>query len=86
MGGVPGRSPIALSVERQFEIIGEALSQLSRQDGETANRIPNPRRIVAFRNVLVHGYASVDDELVWSVATGELVALIDSLNELLADQ
>lgn len=55
------------AVERQFEIIGEALSQLSKCDAELANLIPEHRRIIAFRNVLIHGYADVDDRLVWSV-------------------
>ena len=40
-------------------------------------------RIVAFRNVLIHAYASVDDDLVWSVATEKVAALVASLNELL---
>ena len=44
-------------VERQFEIIGEALTQLRNGDPETAERVPDLRRIVAFRNILAHGYA-----------------------------
>lgn len=39
------------AVERQFEIIGEALSQLSKREPESAERIPDLARIVAFRNV-----------------------------------
>ncbi|HET6237145.1 MAG TPA: HepT-like ribonuclease domain-containing protein [Acetobacteraceae bacterium] len=42
--------------ERKFEIIGEALSQLSKLDPALANRIPGVAAIVAFRNVLIHGY------------------------------
>jgi len=71
------------AVERQFEIIGEALSQLSRDHPEISERIPDLPRIVAFRNVLIHAYASVDDGLVWSVATEKLEALLATLNELL---
>jgi uncharacterized protein with HEPN domain len=41
------------AVERQFAIIGEALSQLSRVAPELAPRFPELRRVVAFRNVLV---------------------------------
>jgi uncharacterized protein with HEPN domain len=41
------------AVERQFEILGEALGQLDRLDATLAARIPDLRQIVAFRNVLI---------------------------------
>ena len=58
------------AVERQFEILGEACNQLAKLDPELAERVPNLRRIVDFRNVLAHAYAVVDDSLVWGTATG----------------
>ncbi|MCP2247847.1 HepT-like ribonuclease domain-containing protein [Lentzea aerocolonigenes] len=57
------------AVERQFEIIGEALNNLSKVSPELAAAVPDLPRIVAFRNILIHGYASVDDALVWQVLT-----------------
>jgi uncharacterized protein with HEPN domain len=55
------------AVERQFEIIGEALAQLARIDAAVAQKVPDLRQIIAFRNVLIHGYATVDPARVWRV-------------------
>ncbi len=71
------------AVERQFEIVGEALNQLSRLDPDTASAIPELSRVVAFRNILIHGYASVDDRLVWGVIELNLDSLRAALDRLL---
>lgn len=73
------------AVERQFEIVGEALGRLSHADADLAGQIPDLPRIVAFRNVLIHGYASVDDLLVWQVANERVEPLIALLTDLLGD-
>lgn len=59
---------VRAAVERKFEIIGEALAQLARLDPALAARVPEYRRIIAFRNVIIHGYATVDDGEVWRIA------------------
>lgn len=74
------------AVERQFEVVGEALERLAGADPDTAEQIDDLARIVAFRNVLIHGYATIDDAIVWQVATGRLPRLIDLLAELLEDR
>ena len=71
------------AVERQFEIVGEALSHLRRADPETAAAIPDLQRAVAFRNILIHGYATVNDRTVWGIVTVDLPALRGALHELL---
>ena len=63
------------AVEREFEIIGEALTRLARLDQETAGRISEYSRIIAFRNILIHGYTDVDDRLVWDVVMTKLPVL-----------
>jgi uncharacterized protein with HEPN domain len=55
------------AVERQFEVIGEAINRLSKIDHNAADSLPDARRIVAFRNILVHGYDVIDNHVVWDV-------------------
>ncbi len=63
------------AVERQLAIVGEALWRLRTVDPKSANRIGDIDRIVAFRHVLVHRYATVDDRLVWGIVEGRLAHL-----------
>ncbi len=70
-----GDSMVRSAVERQFEIIGEALTQLARLDAAIAERITDHRRIIAFRNLLIHGYAEVDNRLVWDIVQSNLPML-----------
>ena len=62
-------------VERKLEIIGEALNQLSKIDPSITARIPDTPKIVAFRNLLIHGYAVVDHIRVWRIIHESLPAL-----------
>jgi uncharacterized protein with HEPN domain len=50
------------AVEREFILIGEAVSSIRRLRPEIADRISNSSMIVGFRNLLAHDYAAVDDE------------------------
>jgi uncharacterized protein with HEPN domain len=74
------------AVERQFEIVGEALSQLARLDKSMAERIPEHRAVIAFRTLLIHGYAVIDRARVWRIVQDDLPRLRAALNELLADR
>ena len=71
------------AVERQFEIIGEALSQLSKVDADLAAQIPEHTQVIAFRNVLIHGYAALDDRKVWRAAEVSLPKLAIAVDRLL---
>jgi uncharacterized protein with HEPN domain len=77
------------AVERKFEIIGEALSKLSRLSPDLAGRIPDIGDAIAFRNILIHGYAVVEHDRVWWIAHNSLpvlraavAALLDELGPL----
>lgn len=78
------RPMVRAAVEREFEIVGEALAQLTKVDTAVADRISDRRRIVASGNILVHGYADVDDRLVWDVVTTKLATLRAEVDALLA--
>jgi uncharacterized protein with HEPN domain len=73
------------AVERQLEILGEALKNLRSADAETATRIPNVHAIIATRNILVHAYAQVDQRRVWEILIDDLPELIALLEGLLAE-
>jgi len=73
------------AVERQLEIIGEALNPLSRVSPDIAGRITEYQRIIAFRNILIHGYAQVDNRLVWSVVDDKLPVLLVQVRQLLEE-
>jgi uncharacterized protein with HEPN domain len=63
------------AVERQLAIIGEALNQLARVDQGLAERIPELRRVIAFRNVLIHGYDQIDTAGVWRIVEADFAAV-----------
>jgi uncharacterized protein with HEPN domain len=73
------------TIEREFEIVGEALNRLDRLEPLVASRIAALRKIVDFRNRITHGYDAVDDELVWGVVEKHLPQLVRELTALLAD-
>ena len=76
-------SMLRAAVERQLEIVGEALGRLAKLDAEVAGQITDHRRIIAFRNILVHAYAQIDDRLVWGVIDANLPTLEAEVRALL---
>lgn len=69
-------------MERFIEVIGEAASKVS---ASTQREVPSVRwrEIIGMRNRLVHGYASVDHDIVWNVVTTDLQALVAELERAL---
>ncbi|MDP2857308.1 MAG: DUF86 domain-containing protein [Bacillota bacterium] len=80
-----GDAMLRSAVERQFEIIGEALSQLARREESVAERITEYRRIIAFRNILAHGYTQIDARIVWDIVESKLPALRREVAALLSE-
>lgn len=73
------------SVERNFEIIGEAVGRIAKDDSKTASRIGEYRQIIAFRNILIHGYEVIDPAQVWNVIQDDLPTLERQVAELLEE-
>jgi len=71
------------AVIRNFEIIGEAANRLSSAVRDPAD--PAWKRVIAFRNRLIHGYWSVDLLLVWGVIQKDLPGLKREVARLLRD-
>ena len=71
------------AVERNIEIIGEALSRILKRD-ETI-LISNSRKIVDTRNRIIHGYDSVSDDVIWGIIIRHLPILQTEIEELLGE-
>lgn len=73
------------AVEREFEVIGEALNRLSRTEPSIAERIIDLPRIVGFRNRVIHGYDTVDNAAVWGIIASRLPGLIETIQNLMRE-
>jgi uncharacterized protein with HEPN domain len=71
------------AVERNVEIIGEALSRILKRDETIV--ISNSRKIVDTRNRIIHGYDSVSDDVIWGIVIRHLPILQTEIQELLGD-
>ncbi|PRY31091.1 uncharacterized protein DUF86 [Spirosoma oryzae] len=72
---------IRRAVERELEIIGEAMSRILKNDNTVS--ITNARCIVDLRNRVIHAYDAVDDVLVWSVVIKNLPVLKTEIDQLI---
>jgi uncharacterized protein with HEPN domain len=73
-------------IERKFEIIGEALNRTRRDDPTILDKIREHRNIVSFRNILAHGYDSIDNRIVWGIIEEDLGKLLEDVERLLAEE
>lgn len=71
------------AVERNFEIIGEALNRLKADDPDVFDEIEHGFVIIGFRNVLAHGYDVIDDARVWKTITSDVPDLVQQVYLLL---
>lgn len=70
------------AVERDLEIIGEAINRIITRDNSFIDKISNARAIIGLRNQVIHSYDNISDETIWSILTNHLPKLkveIDNL-------
>ena len=73
------------AVEREFIVIGEAVSMLAKFWPEGFKRLSDGRKAIGFRNILTHNYASVDNETVYETALEDAPKLRRECVELLRE-
>jgi uncharacterized protein with HEPN domain len=91
---IEGRSPedyeadamLRAAVERQFELVGEALGRALRAAPGLEERIPQAREAIGLRNVLAHGYDEVVDALVFKAAREILPGLVERVRRILDEE
>jgi uncharacterized protein with HEPN domain len=71
------------AVERNLEIIGEAINRIKQRDAEFLNKISESRSIIGLRNHVIHSYDNISDESIWSILTNHLPKLKAEVNELI---
>jgi uncharacterized protein with HEPN domain len=91
MGGVTFESyssdeVLRAAIERKLEIIGEALSQMLRVEPDLASKIDDAKKIISFRNRLIHGYSDLNQEVIWDAATGKIPGLRGQVEALLKEK
>jgi uncharacterized protein with HEPN domain len=71
------------AVERKLMIIGEAVGRIIRIDPELEQKLQQARKVVDFRNILVHGYSAIENETVWGILQKDLPVLNRQVTDLL---
>lgn len=71
------------AVERKFRIVGEAMTQLRKRDQSLAQRFTDYRALIAFQNLLNHGYAAIIHEKVWNILKTKFPALLVEVDAIL---
>jgi len=71
------------AVERDLEIIGEAVNRIIKNDPEFISKISNAKAIIALRNQVIHAYDNISDENIWSILITHLPKLKGEIDGLI---
>jgi uncharacterized protein with HEPN domain len=73
------------AVERNLEIIGEAINRIIKKDQTFIDKISNSKSIVSLRNHVIHVYDHISDENIWSILINHLPKLKEQINQLIEE-
>ena len=71
------------AIERDLEIIGEAVNRILRQDENFP--VENAKRIVGLRNQIIHAYDNISDENIWAIIIKHLPTLKKEISDLIKE-
>lgn len=71
------------AVERDLEIIGEAINRILKRDSSFETKIKDAKAIVGLRNQVIHAYDNISDENIWSIIINHIPKLREEIDELI---
>jgi len=74
------------AIERNLEIIGEAMNRILKRDISFEHKIANSKSIIGLRNQVIHAYDNISDENIWSILINHLPKLKTEINNLIKDE
>lgn len=74
------------AVERDLEIIGEAINRIITRDNDFENKITNAKAIIGLRNQVIHAYDNISDENIWSILINHLPKLKSEIDILIVEK
>lgn len=73
------------AIERNLEIIGEAINRIITRDNSFTQKISNAKAIIGLRNQVIHAYDNISDENIWSILINHLPKLRSEISQLIKD-
>lgn len=74
------------AIERNLEIIGEAVNRILKRDASFIDKISHAKSIIGLRNQIIHAYDNVSDENIWSILFYHLPKLKTEINKLINEK
>jgi uncharacterized protein with HEPN domain len=71
------------AVERNLEIIGEAVNRILKDDPEF--KLENAQKIIGANNRIIHGYDRISHDVIWSIVINHLPSLQVEVSKLIGN-